>query len=128
MTVVRFEGHETWPIDNEIVELVVGGRRFDLHNDADLTELAIKAAAGSEAIALTFRARPLAPGSASDQVTLVVEFRGVSSLELNADLAAQHEAGVFFAFEYLGGQSLGFETDFLAVRLEAESVVVTVLP
>lgn len=128
MTAVRFEGCEPWPLDNEIVELVVAGERFDLHNDADLTALAITSDGGSDTLVLTFRARPLAHGAPTGEVTLVVEFRGASGLELHADLAGQHEAGLFLAFEYSGGRALGFETDFLEARLEAEVVVANVAP
>lgn len=42
MTSLRFEGCEPWPLDNEIIELVIGSERLDLHNDADLVQLTFR--------------------------------------------------------------------------------------
>lgn len=128
MTSLRFEGCEPWPLDNEIIELVIGSERFDLHNDADLVQLTIRPAIEHETVTLSFRARPLATRLDLGLMAVVVEFENVSGLQLTADLGLPHQAGLFSSFEYRGGQAVGFETDWLVAQFQVESVVVTVAP
>ena len=128
LTTLRFAGCEVWPLDNEIIEVVVGPQRFDLHNDADLKQVAIRSQASGTVLKLSFYARPLGVGVESGLALLAVEFQHVTDLDLSANVDAPCEAGFFSSFEYRGGQEVGFETDWLQARFHAESVAVSVEP
>ena len=128
MTTVSFEGCESWPIDNEVIELVVGLERYDLHNDADLLEFSTNSVGETATVRMAFRARPLTIGHEANCQLLVVEFARVKDLNLEVHVAVPHEAGLFLSFEYLGGRALGLATDCLDAHFEAERVLVRLEP
>lgn len=122
---VTFDGCNVWPLDNEIVELTVGGVRYDLHNDADLTEISVSTVESSVEILLTFNARRLLVGRGLNSWdVLKVRFINVEDFHLNVNAAVSHEAGLFLAFEYRGGRSLGIYTDSSILRFDTKLVVV----
>lgn len=119
MHTTTFEGCEDWPIDDDIVEFVVDGVRFDLHNRADLVEFALNR---HNAMRLTFNASPVIFDKEAIPQVLDVEFTGVADLDLRFSLTNDRQPDLFESFEYDGINAFRIIADLVEASFTANRV------
>ncbi|MGN6089748.1 MAG: hypothetical protein ACTHNT_10710 [Actinomycetales bacterium] len=121
----KFVGWQALPQDNEVIEVVISGVRYDLHNDSQVQSLKIFQAQGRTSVLLTLLTHPLKQPTESTYLDFA--FKGISEVMIEADgLTPAHEPDLFVAFSYDGRNGIGIETGCLVVELHVNEARATV--